>query len=61
MRDKLAGEPHIAACQEFIDKYDCHALDPGYDCAPLSFFEPMVMRLFEKPMNNVYKKAMEVA
>ena len=61
MRDKFAGEPHAAACQEFIDKYDCPAFDPGYDSAPLSFFEPMVMKLFEKPQNSVYKKAMETA
>ena len=60
MRDKFAGELHAAACQEFIDKYDCPAFDPGYDSAPLSFFEPMVMKLFEKPVNSIYKKAMEV-
>ena len=60
MRDKFAGEPHAAACQEFIDKYDCPAFDPNYDSAPLSFFEPMVMKLFEKPINSIYKKAMEV-
>ena len=60
MRDKFAGAEHAAACQEFIDKYDCPAFDPGYDSAPLSFFEPMVMKLFEKPVNSIYKKAMEV-
>jgi predicted HD phosphohydrolase len=61
MRDKFAGHEHAAACQEFIDKYDCPAFDPAYDNAPLSFFEPMVMKLFEKPMNSIYKKAMEAA
>jgi predicted HD phosphohydrolase len=61
MRDKFAGHEHAAACQEFIDKYDCPAFDPAYDSAPLSFFEPMVMKLFEKPLNSIYKKAMEAA
>ena len=61
MRDTFAGHEHAAACQEFIDKYDCPSFDPGYDSEPLEFFEPMVMKLFEKPMNSVYKKAMEAA
>ena len=57
MRDQFAGHPHAQACQDFIDKYDCPAFDPHYDNAPLDFFEPMVMTLFEKPMNSIYKKA----
>jgi predicted HD phosphohydrolase len=61
MRDRFQGHEHAAATQEFIDKYDCPAFDPAYDTAPLSFFEPMVMKLFEKPMNSIYKKAMEDA
>jgi predicted HD phosphohydrolase len=58
MRDNFAEHPHAAACQEFIDKYDCPAFDPNYDSEPLEFFEPMVMRLFEKPLNSIYKKAL---
>lgn len=61
MRDKFAGHEHFQACKDFIDKYDCPSFDPEYDSAPLSFFEPMVMTMFEKPMNSVYKKAMEAA
>lgn len=61
MRDRFADHPHAAACQEFIDKYDCPAFDPNYDTAPLAFFEPMVMKLFERPINSVYKKAMATA
>jgi predicted HD phosphohydrolase len=59
MRDKFLDHPHAAACIEFIDKYDCPAFDPAYDSAPLGFFEPMVMKLFARPMNSVYKRAME--
>jgi predicted HD phosphohydrolase len=61
MRDRFHGHPHYAATAEFIDKYDCPAFDPDYDTAPLSFFEPMVMKLFEKPVNSIYKRAMEAA
>lgn len=58
LRDQFADHPHAAATAEFIDKYDCPAFDPDYDTLPLEFFEPMVMRLFERPLNSVYKKAM---
>jgi predicted HD phosphohydrolase len=57
MRDNFAEHPHAAACAEFIEKYDCPAFDPNYDSAPLEFFEPMVMRMFEKPQNSIYKRA----
>lgn len=58
MRDQFTSHEHYAATQEFIDKYDCPAFDPDYDTLPLSFFEPMVMRLFEQPRASIYKKAM---
>lgn len=61
MRDKFMDHEHAAACAEFIDKYDCPAFDPKYDSLPLEFFEPMVMKLFEKPLNSIYKRAMEDA
>lgn len=61
MRDQFAAHEHAAATQEFIDKYDCPAFDPAYDTLPLSFFEPMVMRLFEKPRSSIYKKALAEA
>ena len=61
MRDKFRGHPHFDATAEFIEKYDCPAFDPDYDTLPLEFLEPMVMRLFEKPLNSIYKKAMDEA
>ena len=57
MRQKYADSPYFEATREFIDKYDCPAFDPEYDSLPLEFFEPMVMRLFERPMNSLYKEA----
>lgn len=59
MRDQFADHPYYAATAEFIEKYDCPAFDPDYDSEPLEFFEPMVMRLFEKPKTSVYKRAMD--
>ncbi len=61
MRDKFMDHEHAAACAEFIEKYDCPAFDPDYDSLPLEFFEPMVMTLFEKPLNSIYKRAVENA
>ena len=58
MREQFRGHEHFAATEEFIDKYDCPAFDPEYDTMPLEFFEPMVVKLFQRPLNSVYKKAM---
>lgn len=58
MRDQFKGHEHYDATAEFIDKYDCPAFDPDYDTLPLEFFEPMVMRLFERPLNSIYKRAL---
>jgi predicted HD phosphohydrolase len=57
MREQYKGHDHYQATADFIEKYDCPAFDPNYDNAPLSFFEPMVLKLFEKPKNSIYKKA----
>lgn len=56
MRDRFRGHQYYEATAEFIEKYDCPAFDPAYDTAPLEFFEPMVMKLFEFPKNSIYKK-----
>ncbi len=61
IREKFRGHEHFAATEEFIDKYDCPSFDAGYDTLPLEFFEPMVMRVFARPLNSIYKKAMEGA
>jgi predicted HD phosphohydrolase len=61
MHEQYKGHDHYQATADFIEKYDCPAFDPNYDSAPLDFFEPMVMKLFEKPKNSIYKKAMAEA
>jgi predicted HD phosphohydrolase len=59
MREQFRGHQYFAATEEFIDKYDCPAFDAEYDTLPLEFFESMVMRVFARPLNSIYKKAME--
>lgn len=54
MREAFRGHPHFEACARFCELYDQAAFDPAYDSAPLSFFEPMVMRLLERPKRSVY-------
>ncbi len=54
MRDGLAGHPHFADTAHFCEAYDQAAFDKDYDSAPLDFFEPMVRRLFAKPVNSIY-------
>jgi predicted HD phosphohydrolase len=61
MREQFREHPHFAATQEFIDKYDCPAFDADYDTLPIEFFEPMVMRVFARPLNSIYSKAMKAA
>jgi predicted HD phosphohydrolase len=56
MRENYRGHPHFEACAEFCEKYDQAAFDPGYESAPLAFFEPMVGRVFSRPINSIYAK-----
>ena len=59
LRETYRGHPHFEACAEFCAKYDQTAFDPAYESAPLSFFEPMVERVFERPLNSIYAKVAE--
>lgn len=58
MREQYRGHQHFEACADFCAKYDQNSFDPAYDTAPLSFFEPMVMKLFERPLRSIYKGAL---
>lgn len=58
MREQFRGHKYFAATEEFVEKYDCPAFDPDYDSLPLAFFEPMVLKMFERPLNSIYKDAM---
>ncbi|MCW3846170.1 HD domain-containing protein [Sphingomonas sp. LB-2] len=59
IRERFRDSPHFEACREFCEKYDQAAFDPDYASEPLSFFEPMVRRVFARPVNSMYAKALE--
>ena len=59
IREQYRGNPHFEACAEFCEKYDQAAFDANYDSAPLEFFEPMVRRVMEKPINSMYAKVVD--
>lgn len=59
VRENFRGHPHFEACAEFCQLYDQSAFDPNYESAPLAFFEPMVARVFAKPVNSIYAKVAE--
>ena len=61
IREGFRGHPHFEACREFCEKYDQAAFDPEYRSEPLAFFEPMVRRVFARPINSMYAKAVEAA
>ena len=48
-RDQFRDSPYFDDCAEFCERYDQNCFDPNYESEPLSFFEPMVHRLFGKP------------
>ena len=58
MHRRFEADPQFQATAEFCAKYDAAAFDPDYDTLPLSFFEPMMERLFAQPKHSIYKAAM---
>ena len=61
MREAFRGHEHFEDTARFCELYDQAAFDPDYDSAPLEFFEPMVRRVFERPVNSIYKAVGEAA
>ena len=58
LRDQFRGHPYFEHTARFCHRHDQNAFDPAYDTLPLSFFEPMVQRLFATPKNSIYLKAL---
>ena len=48
-RDRYKDHPHYEAAVKFCHDYDQVSFDPDYPSEPLSFFQPMVERVFAKP------------
>jgi len=61
MREAFRGHEHFEDTARFCELYDQSAFDPAYDSAPLDFFEPMVRRVFARPLNSLYKAVTEPA
>ena len=61
MREAFRGHEHFEDTARFCEIYDQSAFDPSYDSAPLEYFEPMVRRVFARPVNSVYKAVSESA
>jgi len=59
MRDRFAGHPHYERTAEFCELYDSPAFDPAAETLPLQEFEPMLRRLFARPLNSIYSNVAE--
>ena len=59
MRDAFKDHPYYEYTAQFCHLYDQNAFDPDYENEPLETFVPMVERVFEKPKNSMYLKALE--
>lgn len=55
MREAFRGHEHFEDTARFCELYDQSAFDPAYESAPFDFFEPMVRRVFARPLNTLYK------
>ncbi|MEB0045501.1 MULTISPECIES: HD domain-containing protein [unclassified Pseudomonas] len=57
LREQFSGHAQYQATIDFCANYDAAAFDPAYEHLPLSFFEPMMERLFAQPKRSIYKVA----
>ena len=55
MRDQYRGTPYYDQTEELIAKFDDPAFDADKPRLELDLFVPMVRRVFEKPVNTIYK------
>lgn len=61
MREAFRGHEHFEETARFCELYDQSSFDPAFENAPLIFFEPMVRRVFARPLNSIYKAVAEPA
>jgi predicted HD phosphohydrolase len=59
LREQFRAYPQYQQTIEFCAKYDAAAFDPAYNTLPLSFFEPMLERVFTHPKRSIYQSAIE--
>lgn len=58
MRDQIADHPYYERTLRFVDHYDDLAFDNSKPTLSLELFEPMVRKVFSKPINSIYQKAL---
>ena len=51
-RDQYKDHPFYETAVRFCHEYDQNCFDPNYQAKPLSFFEPMLRRVFAKPLED---------
>ncbi|ALR17593.1 HD domain-containing protein [Vibrio natriegens] len=59
MHKAYIDHPCYQRTLEFVRKYDAPAFDPELDTLPLEFFEPMIRKVFERPVRSIYKQAQD--
>jgi predicted HD phosphohydrolase len=59
MREQFRSHPNFEYTAKFCEKYDAPAFDAKAETMPLSAFEPMLRRVFARPINTIYKMAIE--
>jgi len=59
MRDQFQDHPYYQRTLRFVDHYDDLAFDDRKPKLSLDLFEPMVRNVFAKPLNSLYKSALE--
>jgi predicted HD phosphohydrolase len=55
-RQRHSSEPWYQLACTFTDEWDQVSFDPDYDTLPLSYFEPMIDRLFAQPVRALAKR-----
>jgi len=50
MRDRFKDEPWFATAEKLVDRWDAPAFDPDFDADSLESFEPLVQKIFSKPL-----------
>jgi predicted HD phosphohydrolase len=51
-RDRYRGHPWYEACRSFCANWDQNSVDPAYRSERLSYFEPLVRRIFSRPAHD---------
>ena len=61
MREQFHDHDHFERTAEFCELYDSPAFDANFETLPISEFEPLLRRVFAKPVTSLYKTALEAA